>query len=126
MRIFIVVDLPAPLGPRKAATWPSGMEKLTSRIMGRYLIPACLEEPRVTINSDLPQWSRGGDWGLGRLGGFTRDYGSRRAGFGLPLGMVFVLYGLGRVEAVTMYAPSSPGGPPRVFPALIRGSGYWR
>ena len=32
VRIFIVVLLPAPLGPRNATIWPSGIEKVTSWI----------------------------------------------------------------------------------------------
>ncbi len=31
-RIFIVVDLPAPLGPRKPTTFPSSTVKETSRM----------------------------------------------------------------------------------------------
>src|SRR5919202_7149373 len=37
----IVVDLPAPLGPRKPSTWPRGTENVTSTIAGRsskYLV----------------------------------------------------------------------------------------
>ena len=33
--IRMVVDLPAPLGPRKPSTWPRGTEKVTSTTAGR-------------------------------------------------------------------------------------------
>ena len=35
VRSFIVVDFPAPLGPRKAATCPCGMENVTSRVAAK-------------------------------------------------------------------------------------------
>ncbi len=50
----MVVVLPAPLGPRKATTWPLGMVNETSRTARND--PNCLQSPSASIMTgvDIP------------------------------------------------------------------------
>ena len=66
----MVVLLPAPLGPRKAATWPRGMENETSRSAAKR--PKYLVSPTASIIRTVASWVCLGVVPL-LMAGFTHD-----------------------------------------------------